>query len=282
MSRLFGLFTHASMPVSPLLRLAGDRVSVSAIENRDGYGLGYAQGGEMLLQRRPQLRGQAIDLAKVAADIRSTAFLCHVRQAEVGGQKFENTQPFRFGSWIFAQTGTLPGGTALYDSIREQLPDSIARSIAGETDAELFFHLFLSRLHDEGVSPRHWAVDLPLVARALGHTVTAWRALGRVSQARSDAPIELALLLTNGQSFFAFTHGRPLWWAAVRSTPRDFVDLELSLESPSGEAVVGVPGAVVVIDGDEAPAGGFFRPLPPHTMLCVDRDLRVTWGPAAL
>ena len=117
MSRLFGWFAYATGPIGPLLRLADERCRIPASENRHGYGMGYAQSGDVLLQRRPQVRNQAIDLGQATADIRTNAFVAHVRRAEVGALKFENTQPFRFGPWMYAQVGTLPGSEAVFDRI---------------------------------------------------------------------------------------------------------------------------------------------------------------------
>lgn len=278
MSRLFGVFSHAAGPVAPLLRLVEERCRVSAQVNRHGYGMGYTHGGDVLLQRRPQVRDLAVDLAVAAADIRTNAFLAHVRHAEVGGMKFENTQPFRFGPWLFAQVGTLPGGPEVYEGLRNQLPDSLARNLSGETDAEHFFHLFLSRLNDEGISPRHWSAEPSRVARALGATLTAW--LLACSPSDRECGLEISALLTNGQSFFALATGLPLWLLPVRPTPREFCPLPLSLAPAHGEVFLGLPAAVVVVDGPNAPAGA--AAIPPATVVALDRDFRLGWHPAQL
>jgi hypothetical protein len=240
--------------------------------------MGYAHGGDVLLQRRPQVRDLAVDLAVAAADIRTNAFLAHVRRAEVGGLKFENTQPFRFGPWLFAQVGTLPGGPEVYEGVRSQLPDSLGRNLTGETDAEHFFHLFLSRLNDEGISPRLWSADPARVARTLGATLTAW--LLACPPGERERPLELSALLTNGQSFFALSTGLPLWLLPVRPTPREFSPLPLNLTPAHGEVSLGLPAAVVVVDGPDAPAGA--AAIPPGTVVVLDRDFRLGWHPAQL
>jgi predicted glutamine amidotransferase len=278
MSRLFGVFAYASGPVAPLLRLAGDRIRVTASENRHGYGMGYAQAGDVLLQRRPQLRDQAVDLEQVTAEVRTNAFLAHVRRAEVGGLKFENTQPFRFGPWLYAQVGTLPGDESVFDAARALLPDSLSRNVAGETDAEAFFHLFLARLADEGISPRLWSVDPARVARTLGQTLTAWRLLCTTEFRESG--LGISALLTNGQSFYAVRHGSPLWLLAVRPTPRAYEPIPVDLTSGGGSLPLGAPAAVVIVDGPVAPSGAI--EVPPDTVVFLDRDFRLSWHPAQL
>ena len=63
----------------------------------------------------PTLR--IVDVAKVAGDVRADLLVGHVRSATVGGLRTENTHPFRYRQWLFAQTGTLPS----FDAIRDRL-----------------------------------------------------------------------------------------------------------------------------------------------------------------
>lgn len=118
-----------------------------------GWGIGFWQGGEVLIRRRPSDDTDAIDLGKLAADVRGDAVVCHVRSATVGDLRTENTHPFRYREWLFAQTGTVSGFEA-HPQLRERMlhsvPDFLRSGIRGETDAEILFHVFLSFLHDAG------------------------------------------------------------------------------------------------------------------------------------
>jgi predicted glutamine amidotransferase len=115
-----------------------------------GWGLGFYQAGEVLLRRRPIDERPEIDLVEAASDVRTDILIAHVRHASVGGLRTENTHPFRYRSWLWAQTGTIAG----FDRLRERLlasqPEFLRRNVRGETDSELFFYLFLSFLHDSG------------------------------------------------------------------------------------------------------------------------------------
>jgi glutamine amidotransferase len=51
---------------------------------------------------------------------------------------------------LFAQSGTIQGFDRLRDRLFDSLPEFLRRNVRGETDSELFFHLFLSFLHDAG------------------------------------------------------------------------------------------------------------------------------------
>ena len=59
------------------------------------------------MRRRPIDDRDEIDVAKLAGDVRADVLIGHVRTATVGTLRTENTHPFRYRQWLFAQTGTL-------------------------------------------------------------------------------------------------------------------------------------------------------------------------------
>src|SRR3954468_21426306 len=115
-----------------------------------GWGVGFYQGGEILLKRRPIDDRAEISLVDLTSDIRADALVAHVRVATVGSLRTENTHPFRYRQWLFANTGTVDSFATLRGRLEESLPQFLARDVRGETDSELVFHLFLAFLHDAG------------------------------------------------------------------------------------------------------------------------------------
>ncbi len=150
MARLFSLIGNRSDLAGRVLSSEPEALRVQSRGTPLGWGLGFYQGGEVLMRRRPIDDQGSIDIAKVAGDIRADVLVGHVRNATVGALRTENTHPFRYRQWLFAQTGTLPA----FDTIRERLVQSVPAflrsSIRGETDAEILFYVFLSFLHDAG------------------------------------------------------------------------------------------------------------------------------------
>src|ERR1700733_2338272 len=150
MARLFGLMGNRADLAGRALAFEGDALRVRARGQPLGWGVGFYQGGEVLMRRRPIDDRDEIDLAKLAADVRADILIGHVRSATVGALRTENTHPFRHRQWLFAQTGTL----AVFDAIRERLlasvPEFLRGNVRGETDSEIVFHVFLSFLHDAG------------------------------------------------------------------------------------------------------------------------------------
>lgn len=150
MARLFGLIGNRTDLAGRVLAFEADALRVQSRGAPLGWGMGFYQGGEVLMRRRPIDDHPTIEISKVAGDVRADVVIGHVRNATVGALRTENTHPFRYRQWLFAQTGTLPS----FDSIRERLvasvPEFLRSSVRGETDAEILFYVFLSFLHDAG------------------------------------------------------------------------------------------------------------------------------------
>ncbi|MBK8256650.1 MAG: class II glutamine amidotransferase [Polyangiaceae bacterium] len=167
-----------------------------AVRNRPGHnlgwGVGFYQAGEILLKRRPIDDRTEIDLAVLTKDIRADILLTHVRNGTVGSPRTENTHPFRFRQWLYAQTGTVEGFAQLRGHILESLPVFLARDVKGDTDAELVFHLFLSFLQDQGHLDRH-TVEPSSARAALASCISL---VDRLCAEQGGAPSALNLMLT--------------------------------------------------------------------------------------
>jgi predicted glutamine amidotransferase len=177
-----------------------------------GWGIGFYQSGEVLLRRRPIDERDLIDMAEAAENVRTDVMIGHVRRATVGSLRTENTHPFRYRSWLFAQTGTIQG----FDRLRERLlasqPEFLRRSVRGETDSELFFYLFLSFLHDAGhlndthVSPEH-------IRAALRASIAL---VDRLSAEEGQGENRGDILVTNGEHMIAVHRANIMAYRVVK------------------------------------------------------------------
>ncbi|HEX8953149.1 MAG TPA: class II glutamine amidotransferase, partial [Polyangia bacterium] len=152
MSRLFAYMGNdqdrvkcALYPARSLLVADG-----AAKDAFDAWGLGFYQGGEVLLQRRPKPPTEPVDFYALVKELRTDVIIGHVRQGTVGKPKNENTHPFRFRSWLFAHHGTVPSFDGVRDELLRAIPDFLRRNIRGQTDSEHLFHVMLAFLHDAG------------------------------------------------------------------------------------------------------------------------------------
>ncbi len=199
MARLFGMIGNRPDLGPRALAFEAEPLRARAKGQPLGWGLGFYQGGEVLMRRRPIDDRPDIDVAKLATDVRADLVVGHVRSATVGGLRTENTHPFRYRQWLFVQTGTV----GEFDQVRERLlgsvPEFLRGGIRGETDAELVFHVFLSFLHDAGRLDNGLA-DAGPVREALRSSIAV---VDGMTAEVGAPPASLNLLATNGDFLVA-------------------------------------------------------------------------------
>ena len=170
-----------------------------------GWGVGFYQGGEFLLKRRPIDDRPAFDVRDMTQGLRADILVAHVRVGTVGVARTENTHPFRYRQWIFAQTGTINAFSTLRGRLTDSLPQFLQRDVCGETDAELLFHLFLSFLHDAGQLDRAHVPEA--TARAALRSSLAL--VDRLCAEEGHGPSTLNLLVASPEYVLAVHgHGR--------------------------------------------------------------------------
>jgi glutamine amidotransferase len=159
-----------------------------------GWGLSYYQEGRPLQKKIPKPHPEPLDFLREAGSLRTNLVLGHVRPGNSGGQRTENTQPFRYRSWTFCHCGSLDRFEAVRESLLRSTPDFLRRNIRGKTDSEHLFYLLLSFLNDTGrlEDPR---VRAGVVAQALESTLSY---LDRLIRDAGGAPHVGCCLVTNG------------------------------------------------------------------------------------
>lgn len=276
MSRLFAYMGNdqdrvkcALYPARNLLVADG-----AASASFDAWGLGFYQGGEVLLQRRPKPPTEPVDFYALVKELRTDVIVGHVRQGTVGKPKNENTHPFRFRSWLFAHHGTIPNFDVVRDELLRAVPDFLRRNIRGQTDSEHLFHVMLAFLHDAG------KLDDINIAPALvrdavrGALSLVEKAAGK---AASDA-MECALALTNGRLLVATRHGAPVYLQQRAS----LADCAVCREPPPRDKRVDhehLRSVLIVADVQPPPADLKFTEVADRTLLSVSHDLKVEAAP---
>lgn len=216
MARLFGLIGNRADLAARVLASEADalRVHVRASSQPAGvtssssgagksgplgWGMGFYQGGEVLIRRRPIDDRPEIDVAKNAQDVRADILIGHVRQATVGSLRTENTHPFRYRQWLFAQTGTVSHFEGVKERLAASVPEFLRGGIRGETDAEIVFHVFLSFLHDAG-RLEDLSIEPGVIRDALRSTLSV---VDGMTAEIGGEPGALNVLVTNGDVIVA-------------------------------------------------------------------------------
>jgi glutamine amidotransferase len=180
-------------------------------ERASGWGLGFVQGGDVLLQKRPRAEATEVDFFSLAKDLRADALIGRVGLDDDGRTTAENADPFRFRWWLFGLVGETAGFHQVRERLLQSVPDFLRRNIRGRSPSEHIFHLFLAFLHDAGLleslSPQPEAVR-----RALHESVTF---VDRLLTTAGNAATRLALVATNGRCMVAESHGHPVQFLAM-------------------------------------------------------------------
>lgn len=203
MARLFGVLGNRGELTERVLLHEAEALRVYGTANL-GWGLGFVQGGELLMRRKPTEDRSELHPHELAKDLKSDFLLGHIRRATIGALKPENTHPFRYRSLMFAQTGTVARFAESRDSLLASVPEFLRSGIRGETDSEVVFNLVLSFLHDLGALSEP---TLPTLQKAIRSTLGLLEAK---AQEVGAVPSPLNLLLGDGEMILAATQAAPM------------------------------------------------------------------------
>jgi glutamine amidotransferase len=179
----------------------------------DGFGLGFVQGGDVLLRKRPRAETTEVDLYGLVKDTRAEALVGRVGLGNDGSTLAEDADPFRFRSWLFGSVGdwSEPAFEAVRDRLAESTPDFLRRNIRGRSPSEHLFHLFLAFMHDAGILDQ--PTPAPATVQAALRNSLAF--VDRLLVAEGAKPLEIALAATNGRCFVATGIGYPMRYLQI-------------------------------------------------------------------
>ena len=182
-------------------------------DTADGFGLGFVQGGDVLLRKQPRADTAAIDLYALAKDTRAEALVGRVGLSRDGNTPAEDADPFRFRSWLFGSIGDVDevAFETVRDKLLESTPAFLRRNIRGHSASEHLFHLFLAFLHDAGT------LDQPTPSPQAVHAAlrNSLSFADRLLTGVSGRPLQIALAATNGRCFVAAAHGHPMRYLQI-------------------------------------------------------------------
>ena len=209
-----------------LLSARGALYSKGADSSRshDGFGLGFVQGGDVLLRKRPRAETSEVDLYGLARDTRAEALVGRVGLAPTGPDgsaegktdasvRAEDADPFRFRSWLFGSVSDV--SSTAFEGVRERVlestPSFLRRNIRGLSMSEHFFHLFLAFLHDAGL------LDQPTPPPTAVHVAlrNSLAFVDRLLVSIGSPSLKIALVATNGRCFVATGCAYPMRYLHV-------------------------------------------------------------------
>jgi glutamine amidotransferase len=249
MCRLFGQHAPPDLDRCEPLCSARNALRFQSHLHPHGWGIGWYEAGRVRVRRGllPAHADAAFQRAAHAA--RSRIVVAHVRDASVGRVAPANTHPFAHGPWLFAHNGTVAGFRRLA-RVRRAMESEIApplrSEIRGDTDSEVCFLLFLTRLP---AGARSGGATLGEVRRALAETTEI---VSRIADLPGRPPSSLNFLLSDGRLLAACRRGRTLHAASGAGPRHAFVVASERIgvapwrEVPEGGFVATEDGARVV------------------------------------
>ena len=178
--------------------------------HRDGWGIGYFDGDQPRVIRRPTAASDDAEFRDAAGQIRSRTVIAHVRQASVGDLCVANSHPFTLGRWIFMHNGTVTGFENIRPGLVEETAPDLRHQVGGTTDSEQVFFWLLSRLRSRGESAEGPCRDLATVADEMAEAIRTLDA--RSAATGPNEPTRLNFVLTDGAVMVASRWKHSLFW----------------------------------------------------------------------
>lgn len=218
MCRLFGFRSVIQSQVHRSLVAADNALGRQSAGHPDGWGVAYYVDGAPHVTRSPSHALSDALFHRVSGVVASETVLAHVRKATQGPLTVLNCHPFQYGRWVFGHNGDVPRFQLAW---RRKLMDEVAprlrRFVLGETDSEVIFFLFLTRLERHG--PLHKPHVVEQVLESLETTMRDVRQI--CSPLEEGEETFLTCIVTDGTAMAAHQGGKELYWSTHKTRCAD-------------------------------------------------------------
>jgi predicted glutamine amidotransferase len=256
MCRLLGWVAHEGLSLRDVL---GEESFVAFAQlsriHADGWGLAYAAGDTLEVERSTTNASADPAFTKVATAVSSRAGLAHLRWASPGlPVELCNAHPFRFGDHAFAHNG----GIYPLDRVGDLLDGEWRTRLTGSTDSEHYFLALMAEMAESGD-------DLPTAVP---------RVLRRIAERYTPSSLN-AMILGPDALYVVNCHDdsiRPVLPPLEEQTVDELVE-STEEEVPYYDLRYRRTGDSVVVasSGFAQPEGGGWRRMENNALLVVDR-----------
>lgn len=281
MCRLYGFRSSIDSTVHRSLVAAENAIARQSRLHRDGWGLAFYVGRyPHILRNDAQALGDSL-FREVSSVVATRTFMAHIRKATAGSVRVLNCHPFQHGSWTFAHNGQVCGFSdpAVRARMLALIDPRYQRFALGDTDSELIFFIFLSRLarrvedlHNAGITAEH-------TLAALQETVAGVLEAAAPDATDPELPTKLNFLITNGSVMVAYRYRVSLFYSThkTRCPERDtcWAFREGSCERPVTDGLV----KHLLISSEIIEGGNnVWEEVPEDTYVAVDHGMNFRTG----
>jgi len=271
MCRLFGFRSVIPSQMHRSLVAADNALGRQSEAHPDGWGVAYyVDGAPHVTRSASHALGDAL-FHRVSGVVSSETVLAHVRKATQGALTVLNCHPFQYGRWVFAHNGDIPRFSERWRAeLVAEVSPRLRRFILGDTDSEVLFFLFLTRLAERGPLDKPHVVDD--VLDALGRTMAEVRA--RCAPLEDGERLLLTCIVTDGTTMVAHQGGKDLYWSThkTRCADRDHcASLSPACEAPSETGYVNH----LIFTSEPLHGENVWNPMSPNSLVGVDWRMRL-------
>jgi predicted glutamine amidotransferase len=269
MCRLFGFRSVIPSRVHRSLLAAENALGVQSNEHPDGWGVAFYVDGTPHVTRSPLTALGDSLFHKLSGVVASQTVLAHVRKATQGPKTVFNCHPFQYGRWVFAHNGDIPTFGARRDELVSAIAPELARFILGETDSEIVFYLFLTRLAQG--APLGERFELEQVMDALRGAVETVR---DVCDRGDGSAALLTLMVTDGEILAATQGGKDLYWSSFKNRCSDrerCLSLSASCEAATRDGHVNH----FIVSSEPLSGENVWQPFGAGEIMGVDRKMKL-------
>lgn len=196
MCRLFAVLAREPVKVGD----AFGALAEQSKEHKDGWGVVQFDAADApRVERGLEPAGCSERFKALGRSLESRALLAHIRLASTGPVTLANTHPFLARGWAFMHNGTVKNFGAHQAELEALLPAPLRAGLAGQTESERCFALFVSQLASSRLED---------AARAVARTL---RTVVARCDGDAETPASLNFLASDGRRLVATRHGRTLW-----------------------------------------------------------------------
>ncbi len=269
MGTILGIFGSENITISSDLKDLKSAIVAANGEmpepiKSDGWGVGFYQHGTAYLIKKSSPFEDDDRIDTLTEKISSNIFLSQIRQATVGEIKVANTQPFRYGAWLFAHQGSIEQFRRIKPKLKKALHPPLVRKMQGVTDSEHCFCLFLSLLKGAGYLKGYDIPIGPALSALTGmlSSLTVW-----AQESNVEEPSNYNCILSNGSYILTVRKGPALY----------FKNIIKQLSRQTGESSAGASGAPaprILISSHKFGIEKGWEYIPNDSFLIIDRNLR--------
>jgi glutamine amidotransferase len=271
MCRLFGFRSVIPSQVHSSLVAAENALGVQSNQHPDGWGVAFYVDGSPHVTRSPMTAVSDALFHRVSGVVAAETVLAHVRQATQGKNNVLNCHPFQYGRWVGAHNGDIPNLEKKRPALLEEIAPSLRRFVLGDTDSELIFFQFLTRLSQSGPLGGEFAICD--VVSALRTTLRSVRDICDDEQSQCL----LTFMITDGKCLVAVQDGKPLFYSTHKgSCPERSSCPNISevCEAPSQTGFVNH----FIVSSERLQGENVWFELRPGDIMAVDHNMRVYSG----